>query len=99
MLPHLSIAVGLLGCLLAAPAVATSSGSSTSDSGAPSLSDRDAFHAFVESRPTPEEFESAYPDVWLILPGDIVSREVCSQYYRYVAELDAEGRIAGGSLE
>jgi hypothetical protein len=28
-----------------------------------------------------------------------VSREVCSQYYRYVAELDAQGRITGGSLE
>jgi len=61
--------------------------------------DSSAIRAFVQSRPTPEEFREAYPDVWLILPGDIVSREVCSEYYRFIAELDGDGRIKGGSLE
>ena len=61
--------------------------------------DRLAFHAFVESRLIPEEFQQAYPDVSLIPPGAIMTHEFCSQYYRYLAELDAEGRITGGSLE
>jgi hypothetical protein len=85
--------------MLVLPAVASSSGDPSQNRGASSIGDHDRFYAFVESRPTPEQFQSAYPDVWLILPGDIVSREVCSQYYRYVAELDAQGRITGGSLE
>jgi len=84
---RLVICLALLTSLLVLPAVASSIG------------DHDRFYAFVESRPTPEQFQNAYPDVWLILPGDIVSREVCSQYYRYVAELDDQGRITGGSLE
>jgi hypothetical protein len=84
------------GILFAMPAVATTPADLITGK---SLGDRSAFQAFVDSRPTPEEFQEAYPDVWLILPGDIVSREVCSQYYRYMAELDADGRIAGGSLE
>jgi hypothetical protein len=94
-----SIPAVLLAALLAIPAGATSLQVMAQDSRAGSLHDRSAFQAFVQSRPTPEEFEQAYPDLWLILPGDIVTREVCSQYYRFIAELDAEGRIAGGSLE
>ena len=98
MPPRLAIYFALLPSLLVLPAVASSSGD-PSQNDSSSIGDHDQFYTFVESRPTPEQFQNAYPDVWLILPGDIVSREVCSQYYRYVAELDAQGRITGGSLE
>jgi len=94
-----AIAIALCGSLLAIPVGAASPEISAQDSRADALSDRSAFRAFIQSRPTPEEFQQAYPDVWLILPGDIVTRSFCSQYYRYIAELDAEGRITGGSLE
>jgi hypothetical protein len=94
-----AIPIALCGVLLAMPVGAASADVSSQDSRPGTLSDRPAFNAFIQSRPTPEEFQQAYPDVWLILPGDIVSRSFCSQYYHYVAELDAEGRITGGSLE
>jgi len=89
----------LCASLLAIPAGAATPEASAQASGNGNLDDRSALHAFVQSRPTPEEFQEAYPDVWLILPGDIVSRDVCSQYYRFIAELDSNGRISGGSLE
>jgi hypothetical protein len=94
-----AIAIALFGSVLAIPVGAASPEVSAQDSHADALSDRATFRAFIQSRPTPEEFQQAYPDVWLILPGDIVTRSFCSQYYRYVARLDAEGRISGGSLE
>ena len=94
-----SIPTALFGALLAMPPAASSLEAVTQGSRAGSLNDRSAFEAFVQLRPTPEEFEQAYPDLWLILPGDIVTREVCSQYYRFIAVLDADGRITGGSLE
>jgi hypothetical protein len=97
-----SISSALLGSLLAlfaVPVGAVSSQGPAHDTGPRILNDRAAFHAFIESRPTPEEFQQAYPDVWLILPGDIVTRSFCSEYYRFLAELDSEGRITGGNLE
>lgn len=94
-----AIPIALCGVLLAMPVGAASTDGSSKDSRPGNLNDRAAFNAFIQLRPTPEEFQQAYPDVWLILPGDIVTRSFCSQYYRYVAELDAEGRITGGFLE
>lgn len=85
--------------LLAASVAASASPASTPDPAADTAKDMAELPAFVAARPTPEEFQQAFPDVWLILPGDIVSRDVCSQYYRFIAELDPQGRISGGSLE
>jgi hypothetical protein len=94
-----AILITLCGSFLAMPVGAASPEVSSRDPHSAALNDRSAFNAFIRSRPTPEEFQQAYPDVWLILPGDIVTRSFCSEYYRYVAELDADGRISGGILE
>jgi len=96
---HVPTLVVLFAFLLSSAAGAATAETSAQASGHGNLDDRAALHAFIQSRPTPAEFQEAYPDVWLILPGDIVSRDVCSQYYRFIAELDSNGRISGGSLE
>jgi hypothetical protein len=93
------IVISFYAALLAAPAAASTPQPSEPDHAADTAKDISELPAFVASRPTPEEFQQAFPDVWLVLPGDIVSRSVCSQYYRFMAELDAKGRISGGSLE
>ena len=93
------IVLSLSAALLAAPATASTQQPHEPEAVADVAKDISELPAFVASRPTPEEFQQAFPDVWLILPGDIVSRDVCSQYYRFVAELDTKGRISGGNLE
>lgn len=85
--------------LLAAPVAASHPTTSEEVARVAATLDSAELRAFVESRPTPDEFHQAFPDVWLILPGDIVSRDTCSQYHRFIAELDPNGRISGGSLE
>lgn len=60
------------------------------------VTDMAAFEAFIATRPTPAQFRSTYPDVQLVLPGDIASKELRLNKTRYFAELDAEGRISGG---
>jgi len=57
-----------------------------------------AFDAFIATHPTPEQFKAAYPDVLLVLPGTIATREMRSNNSRYFAELDANGRITGGKF-
>ncbi|WP_019583998.1 hypothetical protein [Thioalkalivibrio sp. ALE16] len=56
------------------------------------------FLHFLESRPTPEEFKRVYPDVMLVLPGDIVTQEYRTDNSRFFAELDADGRIHDGEF-
>lgn len=60
------------------------------------VTDLPAFDAFIAGRPTPSQFRAAYPDVLLVLPGTMTTQEFRSNNSRYVAELDAEGRISGG---
>ncbi|MFT4045128.1 MAG: hypothetical protein QM661_00355 [Solimonas sp.] len=62
------------------------------------VTDMDAFRAFVATHPTPEQFRKGYPDVTLILPGQIATRELRMNNSRYFAELDSEGRITGGKF-
>jgi hypothetical protein len=94
------IPIALSASLLAAPATAnTPEPSALHPTTASTAKDMSELRSFVASLPTPEEFQQAFPDVWLVLPGDIVSRSFCSQYYRFIAELDGEGRISGGILE
>ena len=62
------------------------------------VSDMDAFKAFIATHPTPEQFRKTYPDVTLILPGQIATREFRMNNSRYFAELDGEGRITGGKF-
>lgn len=63
------------------------------------VTDLAAFEEFVALAPTPEEFRGVYPDVVLILPGDIATREFRTDNSRFFADLDAEERIIGGSFQ
>lgn len=61
--------------------------------------DVDRFAAFIGTQPTPERFRQEYPNVTLVLPGDIATRELRLDRSRYFAELDAKGRIVGGRFQ
>lgn len=64
-----------------------------------SVTDLAAFEAFIATRPTPDAFAANYPGVALVLPGMIATKELRMDHSRYFAELDAEGRIAGGRFQ
>lgn len=63
------------------------------------VSDMPRFERFIATTPTPEQFRHAYPDVQLVMPCDITTREFRSNNSRYFAELDDSGRITGGSFQ
>lgn len=62
------------------------------------VTDMTAFKAFIDTHPTPEQFRAAYPDVLLVLPGTVATRELRSDNSRYFADQDANGRIIGGKF-
>jgi predicted small lipoprotein YifL len=62
------------------------------------VTDVTAFNTFIATHPTAEQFRAAYPDVQLVLPGDVATREFRSNNSRYFAEVDANGRITGGKF-
>jgi predicted small lipoprotein YifL len=62
------------------------------------VTDMKAFDAFIATHPTPDQFRAAYPDVLLVLPGTVATREFRNNNSRYFAELDANGRITGGKF-
>lgn len=63
------------------------------------VADVDAFDRFIASHPTPEEFRAHYPDVTLVLPGQMATKELRMDRSRYFAQLDADGRITGGAFK
>lgn len=62
------------------------------------VEDLAAFERFIASRPTPDAFKAHYPDVRLVLPGAIATKELRTDRSRYFAEVDAQGRISGGKF-
>lgn len=62
------------------------------------VTDMATFDAFIATRPTPAQFRAAYPDVLLVLPGDVSTREMRSNNSRYFGEVDASGRLTGGKF-
>jgi hypothetical protein len=60
------------------------------------VTDSAAFDSFIAGKPTPQQFRTIYPDVTLVLPGDIATKEFRSNRSRYFADLDESGRIVGG---
>lgn len=62
------------------------------------VTDLKAFNAFIATHPTPAQFRAAYPDVLLVLPGDVSTRELRTNNSRYFAEQDKDGRITGGKF-
>lgn len=63
------------------------------------VADLTAFEQFIATAPTPEQFRARYPDVTLVLPGSIASKELRMNNSRYFATLDAAGRISGGRFQ
>lgn len=63
------------------------------------VTDLPAFERFIAGRPTPAQFGARYPDVVLVLPGQIASKEFRMNNSRYFAQLDGEGRISGGRFQ
>ena len=57
-----------------------------------------AFDRFISGKPTPAQFQKRYPDVKLVLPGQISTREFRMDRSRYFAEIDSDGRITGGKF-
>jgi len=57
-----------------------------------------AFRHFVDRRPEPVEFRAHYPDVVLVLPGEIAPQDYRADRSRYFALLDEGGRISGGEF-
>jgi len=63
------------------------------------VTDMPAFEVFIATRPTPQVFRQTYPDVQLVLPGDITTKEFRMNNSRYFAVLDGAGRITGGRFQ
>ncbi|TCV92840.1 hypothetical protein EC912_106179 [Luteibacter rhizovicinus] len=62
------------------------------------VTDMKAFDAFIATHPTVEQFKTTYPDVTLVPPGTMATREMRHDNSRYFAQLDADGRIVGGKF-
>lgn len=60
------------------------------------VTDVAAFERYIATQPTPAQFRAQYPDVSLVLPGEIATKELRMDNSRYFAQLDADGRIVGG---
>jgi hypothetical protein len=62
------------------------------------VTDMETFRAFIATGPTPEAFRRTYPDVMLVMPGDITTQEYRTDNSRFFAEPDEAGRIRGGAF-
>jgi hypothetical protein len=63
------------------------------------VTDVAAFDQFIATRPKPAQFRARYPDVVLVLPGDMATKEMRLDRSRYFATLDGEGRITNGRFQ
>jgi len=63
------------------------------------VADLPAFEQFIATQPTVEAFQARYPDVLLVLPGSMTTKEFRSNNSRYFAQLDEQGRIIGGRFQ
>jgi hypothetical protein len=62
------------------------------------VTDTKAFDAFIATHPTPDQFRAAYPDVILVMPDMMSTREMRMNNSRYFPKLDEAGRIVGGKF-
>jgi hypothetical protein len=62
------------------------------------VTDLKAFDAFIATKPTPEQFHATYPDVMLVTPDMMTTREMRQNNSRYFPKMDADGHIVGGSF-
>ncbi|MGQ0502268.1 MAG: hypothetical protein ACT4P0_06620 [Panacagrimonas sp.] len=64
-----------------------------------SVTDLDAFNAFIATRPTPTALRERYAGLTVVLPGEMATKELRGDNSRYFAELDADGRVTGGRFQ
>jgi hypothetical protein len=57
-----------------------------------------AFDDFIAMHPTPAEFQARYPQIDLVLPGDLTTMELRTDNSRYIADVSVEGRIYDGDF-
>jgi len=62
------------------------------------VTDMATFDQFIATHPTPAEFHRRYPDVTLVLPGEMATKELRMNHSRYFPRLDQNGRITGGDF-
>jgi len=98
---HAMKTTALLLCLLslAACAAPTQQTAVTTAPTAGFVTDLPRFEQFIATAPTPEQFRAQYPDVTLVLPGSIATKEMRLNKSRYFAQLDGNGRITGGQFQ
>ena len=60
------------------------------------INDLADFEAFIATQPTLDAFAARYPDVLLVRPGMITTREFRSDRSRFFPDLDSQGLIIGG---
>ena len=92
----------VLGVGLAAPGCAMTDNGDDTDMPSPRygfVQDMASFETFIQQRPTAEAFRTLYPDVQLVMPGDITTKEFRMNNSRYFAEFDEQGRIIGGRFQ
>lgn len=63
------------------------------------VTDVPAFEQYIATLPTPVAFKMKYPDVTLIMPGQMATKELRGNNSRYFATLDDRGRITGGKFQ
>ena len=57
------------------------------------------FDQFIATRPTPEQFRKRYPDVTLVMPGTIATKELRLNNSRYFAQMNSSYQIIGGRFQ
>lgn len=96
-LPFAALALLSLAACAAPPTAGDSAMSTAPVAGF--VTDLPSFEQFIATAPTPEQFRARYPDVTLVLPGSMASKEFRMNNSRYFATLDAAGRISGGRFQ
>lgn len=97
-LPALLLLPGLAAC---APAPQAQAVASTDDTQPvrTRITDLDSFNAYIATHPTPEALRAQYPGLFVVMPGDLTTRELRGDNSRYFVELDAQGRVVGGRFQ
>lgn len=62
------------------------------------VTDMKAFNAFIATKPTADQFRAAYPDVTLVTPDMMSTREMRMNNSRYFPQMDDTGHITGGKF-
>lgn len=100
-MPRISLrllALPLIGLLLVGCATSTQQELPPPREG--NVRDVPTFREFIANyEPTPKQLRQVYPDITLVLPGDIATKELRMNNSRFFAELDDEGRIIDGRFQ